>query len=623
MEVKLKTPTCARCRVRKIRCNGLNPCTSCRATSRTCEYEGDTKQNRSGPELRKGAACLACRRKKKKCDGRLPCRTCSFSKKKDNCEYPDGIFEEEVNLPRMAIMPALSDASVASGSSPDIPTSVSAGEPTLRDYALDIPTIHSPSPFTISSSDSANYIGLAEIPHARDIFLEQMEKLVPTVSDAMPTALARDESGNSTEQDFPGISYSTLHSPSPFAHSTDTNPDSADQAGSDELSQARELFSKHRMKLGLSVSEDKLAALSSGDSSGAIVHPALLHACQLTGNLLAHHPQSHAWLFFPEQSQQEIEQTQLVFDSLTQVGDKSPCPVTSLQAFTLVSLYFLNKGDVLRFREMLFKGNHIVIENKIDLSLLEAAATSEPQPLRKSFSINPKTPAAEAQGAFSHLIYLDLVYSIILKVPSILHPRLLANFRRLIDRPVSNTETNFIRAKSAFLLYEAQHLDSRWRQEELGQQLDAAAEWQKTYWELMEEIDEHRSFLTVTLTKIAFCPKLRTMGLALKACTIMLLTGSAQLISLFESDDPELMHRKHDAVVQVVSITSTFTDEDCEYLDPILSTCWEAVVRSLDTCIAAGPLAVGGTLHNLQGMACVIRQVNKTLQRVFPYASEI
>ena len=89
----------------------------------------------------------------------------------------------------------------------------------------------------------------------------------------------------------------------------------------------------------------------------------------------------------------------------------------------------------------------------------------------------------------------------------------------------------------------------------------------------MEALDTHRSFLALTLTKLAFCPTLRTMGLGLKVCSVLVLTGLTTLLSLFSLDQPELGQKKQAAITEIISISSIFSEEDCEHLDPILSVC--------------------------------------------------
>jgi hypothetical protein len=99
----------------------------------------------------------------------------------------------------------------------------------------------------------------------------------------------------------------------------------------------------------------------------------------------------------------------------------------------------------------------------------------------------------------------------------------------------------------------------------------AAVEWHENYWELMEALDAHRSFITLALTRCAFCPNMHTLALTLKVGAVLVLSGLSALLSLFAHDQIELRRKKLDAVNEIVSISTTFTEEDCAYLDPILS----------------------------------------------------
>lgn len=87
----------------------------------------------------------------------------------------------------------------------------------------------------------------------------------------------------------------------------------------------------------------------------------------------------------------------------------------------------------------------------------------------------------------------------------------------------------------------------------------------------MEALDAHRSFITLTLTKMAFCPAVSTTNLSLKVCAVVVLTGLAELLALFANDQLELRRKKHDAILEIISISTTFSEEDCQFLDPILS----------------------------------------------------
>ncbi|KAJ6483662.1 hypothetical protein DFH09DRAFT_1212268 [Mycena vulgaris] len=315
----------------------------------------------------------------------------------------------------------------------------------------------------------------------------------------------------------------------------------ADSNDGDELAQIRTLFLNHRVQMGLSVTDGLLQALANGAAPtgvGDCLHPVLLHACQLMGYMLARHLKRNTWLHLPGQSEREAEQTRLTLAALQDLR-VAACPLAYLQTASLLTLYFFSKDDI-------------------------ATLARDPQKSGASWR------------CLAHLVYLDVAFTIILKLPSIIDPQLLENFKDLISRPNLHAEINFVRAKSAFLLLEAEKLAA-------------------------QALDAHRSFLTLTLTRIAFCPELRTVGLTLKMCTVL----------------AELRRKKLEAVAEIISISETFTEEDCEYLDPILSVhSWSIIIRALNECIALGPEVVARSLINLPAMVNVIRERNKTLQRV-------
>ncbi|KAJ7162674.1 hypothetical protein C8R43DRAFT_991126 [Mycena crocata] len=683
MEAKFKTPTCIRCKIRKIRCDGLSSCSTCVTTKVACEYEGDPT---SGSELRKGAACLACRRKKKKCDGQLPCRTCLSGRKKIPCEYPDGVVtalpqegihrngtksDAQDSSPEIIIptfpYPAADGGSTGSESSPGSSGNfiTPPGPHTPPDYDVDVAQILSPSPFTrmdlptSAESDliisqagnymAGNYMTFTELEQARNLFLEDAEKRGASATDH-PMPVDPDASNTqppSTDDDSPYVT--DLHSPSPFV-----NIDEADhppEEHHDTLSDIQNLFLAHRFQIGFSVSERALAALTSTSPTcgDPFLHPVVRHAAQLVGYMLARHLQGNTWLCLPGQSPSEAEQTKWVLKALqvppspnavfeTPAG---PCtataisatPLARLQTATLLSVYFFNKSDIVRARELLAAADRMIRTHELDVRILQrlraARVNAPPQnemnlnskQSKEGFHLTPPTPEAEALAVISQLVYLDLSFTLIFKIPSVVDQRLHDNFKSIIRLPNPDAELNFVRAKCAFLLVEAETLAEEWYHSK-----PTAAEataWQQRYWEVMEALVAHRAFLAHTLTRIAFCPELRILGLSFKVCTVLVLTALTVLFSLFSRDEPELLHKKHNAIGEIISITSTFTAEDCEYLDPLLSACWTAIIGSLDACIALGPDVIAQSMVDIPAMAEIIRDRNQALQRVVPFAMDV
>ncbi|KAF7349053.1 hypothetical protein MVEN_01427000 [Mycena venus] len=662
IEAKLKTPTCNRCKLRKIRCDGAEPCFSCSTAAASCQYEAKAKESRFGFELRKGQACLACRRKKKRCDGQLPCRTCSSGRKKTACEYPDGAF---VALPPnnhksdsgTAVHTADSDTAMRSSHSPS-PEATSQGSPAhaspnsnssdsdtmvasgsgsstggspaqlLLSVAASTPSsgvdvdmdILDPSPFTLpdlpSDSELQNYTTLAELSQARDSFLDTTGK-----RNLAPPEIPSD---TGEQCNYDGVIVARRHLSLKFAPSIlpsrPPDPDATKRYGGI----SRDLFIAHRIQLGLSVPDATLAAIDSGTHDHDALHPALLHASQLMGYMLARHLLRRACMCRPGHADREAEQMRFTFCALrkAEMGACEPRPVATLQTLALLSLYFFNVGDIARGRELILAGNAIVREHNLD------AFSDDEQRQRPTtggcggFNLRPTNDAGETQAAVAQLVYLDLLYAITLKLPSIIDPVLRENFRNLVSRPNAHAEINYARAKSAFLMYETQRLTVEWARQP-GLTEAQITEWQATYWTVTEALDTHRSLLTLTLTKLAFCPVMRALGLALKVSSVLCLTGSAALLSLFSADHPELRQKKYAAIGEIISISSVFSDEDCEQLDPILSACWTAIIGTLDQCIALGPETIAHSMHDLPSMASMMRQRNKTLQQVTPFPVDI
>ncbi|KAJ7752644.1 hypothetical protein B0H16DRAFT_788756 [Mycena metata] len=629
MEAKLKTATCARCKARKTRCDGKDPCISCSKAAIPCEYEPDARESRFGFELGKGRACLACRRKKKRCDGQLPCRTCVAARKRNACEYADGIAVAVP--PKHAVQ--MQTHVMSENSSPDdfensegTPPTDSSSPDSARPLPAPVhpitvvastnnPETDSPSspnlPDTISSPMS--YTTLAEIFQARDLFLENTEKRglpVPEVpyynkgTSAAPRAPTINDLGDP-------------HSPSPFFEAPLPTQDDAE-----DLTYIRKVFLDHRTQLGLSVQASTLEAIATGVTDDGL-HPSVLHACQLLGYMLVRHLPDDTWVHTPTQCDRERRQLQLTLGVLhNHCPDAAPTPLATLQTLALLSSYFFSKGDIVQAREMILASNTVVREHNLDAPDPEATSA---EPGRHGFNIAPTSTAAEIQAAVSRLVFLDLSYAITLKLPSIVDPALHDNFKALISRPNAYAETNFVRAKSVFLLFEAQRLAERWSDHDQPPLTETEGlEWQSRYWDAMEMLDAHRSYLTLALTKMAFCPTHHTMGLSLKVCQVVLLTGLTTLLSLFSAYNPELAEQKLAAVNEIVRISRIFTEEDCKHLDPILSVCWTSVIGSLDHCIALGKGVCEESMHSIPAaMAGIIRQRNKTLQRVLPFAADV
>ncbi|KAJ7505653.1 hypothetical protein B0H11DRAFT_1975514 [Mycena galericulata] len=632
MDTKFKTPTCSRCKRKKMRCEGQRPCAVCTAANAECVYHEAFKV-----ELRKGAACIPCRRKKKKCNGQRPCDTCIAGRsKKILCEY-SGLDPEKpdshtnraetaisltdvtspnsqgnpLDIPDKSPSNESSETLVASGSSSGSPISLTGPAERLKppQNIDDIDVIQSPSPFTVSElpeSEWSSYVGIARLVRTADPsfdLITERRGLNGADDVAFPEDLRTDPAPVPiTDGSHVNLS---INSPSPFFSS---------HSDKDELSKARQVFLRHRIQVGLSVADAVLAAISSG-SENDLVHPILLHACQLMGFMLTRHLQLNTWLPLPGESEAEAEQRRLCLASI-QLNDLVPCPVAFLQSYNLLAIYFVNKGDITGSRQFFANANKMALDYNLDADVL--GAPLPPEPMDVAFKLAPTTIKAEVQAALSQLVYMDLAYGILWNLPKILDPRLYTCFKTLVTTPNFRAEINFVRAKSVFLLSEARRLAAEWCQSALEK--PAATQWQKEYWEVMELLSAHRSLLTLTLTKLAFCSELHMVILSMKGCAIFTLTAIAELVALFSAEQPELLRKKHDLMVEIISISTAFSEEDCAFLDPLLAACWTATIATLDGCSMRGPREVAESMHDVPAMANLIRERCKTLQRVMPFA---
>ncbi|KAJ7154416.1 hypothetical protein C8R43DRAFT_1186557 [Mycena crocata] len=266
-------------------------------------------------------------------------------------------------------------------------------------------------------------------------------------------------------------------------------------------------------------------------------------------------------------SQGVIEGTDLqpeVLHACQLMGSLLALPLPHLQATILLSLYFSIKGELLRAQEVLATANKVVVEHNLDGALLQRPNATAESLSKRTFT--PTIPAADA-------------------------------------------EINFVRAKSAVTTFEAQKLGEHWYRSDLGD--DGAAVWQGKYWELMEAIETHRCAINLALTRTVLCPEHKSVGLTLKMCSIIVLTGL--------SHHAELRRKQHDVVVEIVSISASYSEEDCEYLDPRVSARWTVIIGMMDE-LALGPDVCPQFTHDLPAMAAIIGARSQTLQRVVPFA---
>ncbi|KAJ7684195.1 hypothetical protein DFH06DRAFT_1154989 [Mycena polygramma] len=614
MTSTLETGTCSRCKTKKIRCDGSNPCNACFILEATCEFDDRAKKIRPRFELRKGQACLACRQKKKRCDGQQPCQTCKYSRANIRCDYPNRTlvtlappkspgkttshraataFSEDSPI-RSEIQFTSSGSSGSSAASDFPPEPSSAGFLTSLDQNLlpDQPLagVHNQSRSTLDSianSLPVDYAILSRTPQTRELLVSSGDQNELNISDIPLSSLVDDPHDR-----IPSLPRQKSHTLFEI-----------ESPNHEELLGIRHLFLQQRFQLGLSVPDTTLAVFAHAIHDGSALHPAVLHACQLLGYTFAHHLDHKSWCC---QTEAATRQVRLALHDLPHPGAGTASrPVACLQAINLLSLYHFYVGDIAQARGLICRGSRYVRDHNLD-----CVAPAETQ--RTTFVIAPTTEAEETNAAVAQLVYLDIAYAVVLKLPSIIDPVLHANFKnRVLSRATCNlnTEMNSVRAKSVFLLFEALQLAVRWYQHPGLLDAEEAAEWQQSYWDLMEALDAERSFLNLTLTRIAFAPALRTLGISLKVCVVLVLTGLDALFALFSCGNEELQQKRHTVLAEFTSMGRLLDQKDCDNLDPLLMSYWTQIVGTLDQYMASRPESV----DDISVMARLLRESNNSL----------
>ncbi|KAJ7272912.1 hypothetical protein C8J57DRAFT_262037 [Mycena rebaudengoi] len=588
-----KALTCARCRAMKIRCDGKDPCGPCsRArTAVTCNYTNAPSRPTTVyvPELRKGAACSACRRKKKKCSGDWPCLACVAARKEDDCKFDDGsqlsstraLIERTRRLEKLLyhakqITPDFLDHQLGPGVLNELDQLGFASDPVRliqREDAegavlneLDQLGLAS-DPVSLTTREDAEAVAsINEAGPSDPTFIN------PVSFDLLPVTLVQDAVGNLD-----------------LGHSLDVVPVRT-ETEEEKLFRLRALFLQAAPQYGFSLSQKKLDAIAKGDMTGLVVHPVLVFEIE-----------------------KELTYMRLIQRSLNGMFGPAPDPVTSLITYTTVSTYFFKKACPDRGEEFLAAASKTALEYDMDLACLGNVISDKIDQV-PGFSVFPSNNADEMRAAFSHLIYVGSVIHLLVKSPLVVDARLVDKFSLLMStRVATHVDMNFMRAKSVRLFAETLQLTSTWNGSALGS--SSPILWFERYWKLIEQIHSHIALLQPASLMVSFIPDYRTIGLSLKLSTILALAALANLHATFAPSHSESSRRYRDAITEIVSISSTFTPGDFQFLTPILSLCWTVATQ--------GILENRIVYENQQSIITTIRQCNQNLKQAWADLDDI
>ncbi|KAF7294570.1 hypothetical protein MIND_00993500 [Mycena indigotica] len=575
MDTKLAKPisTCARCRAKKIKCDGEQPCGPCSRARIEVDCNYTVVPNLShGPELRKGAACTACRRKKKKCSGDWPCRTCVASKKEDECKFNDNsqmsftraLIERTLELEQL-----LAQAKTA----PQPESTYPQGTSVQLDEMF---AAHSPPP-----------------PTSR-MYFDARNISTPSAVGPPPVYMADD---SELDYSYQAISPSTSLPP-------------ASETLEEKMLRLRKKFLAKRLQFGFVLPAHKFQAIVHGDLSGTVVHPVLVHLCHLWGAMLDYCETHQTWTYATDRNGDEVMHMRLVLGGIEGMLGPPPDLSTRVLVHLSLSLYFFHKQDFQRGQEFLSIAGQAALENDMDLAVLNSTPINDGNSGSGMYSLLPITEADELRSVFSKLIWVGLSSKIVIGTPYDIDQRLVSSFERLLPSKLpNNADINFQRAKSNLLLRRTRQLTTSWSNSQA-----TPTAWFDEYWRLIEQLHGYLGFLNPVQIRVSFMPESHTTDIVLKLCLTMALTSLADLYGVFAPNHPESSSRYRDAVLEIVSISSTFTLEDCYHLDPILPVCWAvATKRILDNTVV---------YENQQSLIEAIRSCNQNLVRYVPLVAD-
>ena len=172
-----------------------------------------------------------------------------------------------------------------------------------------------------------------------------------------------------------------------------------------DIPPSRSLFLSHQIQLGFYLRDAKVQAVISGDLSGRIVHPALVHLAQLVGAFLwkLHH-------------KTEVLIVSEDMEMLKVLGalEYPPDPVTLLVIYIVLGEYLYFKRQTEAGRLYLVKASQVMTAQELQLSTPNVHALlsmGEPDEDTKEFIT-----------AICQLTYIDKATMLVLGVPSFLDP---------------------------------------------------------------------------------------------------------------------------------------------------------------------------------------------------------
>ncbi|KAH9946172.1 uncharacterized protein BXZ73DRAFT_86353 [Epithele typhae] len=343
------------------------------------------------------------------------------------------------------------------------------------------------------------------------------------------------------------------------------------------LEEFRTAWSEHSRQYGCILTPDKMQAIILGDISGAVVHPAFTYIAQLLG--------CHMWQLqrrIMVYGSVEHEQEGCLLAALEHID-----PISEIQVRYQYACFLLLKGRMEEGEQQFVRAAHIVRFHNINF------------PIPMDPMIQSITPhQAEVIGALAHFMYLDRCSAFVFHIPMRLDKSFDDAFRTVALYFPTFAKSNLIYLRTASLLYllRVSELTAEWSafpaDSVRGVFHANRPAWFERYWPLLEELGGHVSNLEHEMLKATFYAE-RELSIALKFSIVVALSAKAQMHWLLHRDHEESAQRALDVVMEVITVTRTFKDNEFLLLDPLLGVSAAASSPVVHCARAHPPYTIG------------------------------
>ncbi|ESK90577.1 hypothetical protein Moror_4260 [Moniliophthora roreri MCA 2997] len=543
--------------------------------------------------LQRGKACLRCRKRKMRCDGNKPaCQQCVRAKKPECCEYDDGKGKTRTQILRETITRL--EQRVRELEDPDyVSPAVTLYDPHgLQDTSISSSSSYgSPVSSTISASHS------------------------PYTSDAT----------NSPPEVWTHLP--TVPSPSPSAFVTEMffeEPQSY-QAPFELAPLLLDIFAPHRHQCGLEIHmghlRDSLQLPASEQRHPALMNAIFLWACFMS------RPKplcQHEEIFLA----QALDSHR---DGLRS-GDKV---LDVIQASCLLSMYFLVNGRLLEGSYHASAAASLAVQCGLQAGVAGEASYS-PSSSREKLGFEPPSSGyreGERILAFWQVYNLDRCWSVALRKPSVLldgydpwtsincpWPQDIMEYETgSVTTGTYQTVRNFLqgdmsdgysmlalRSKASALFSRADQLALRW---------NSRIKPTGGYPEDMQALELTITRFLATLVPIhqlnARMPEEKQMLIVVHT---LVQAALMHLYQRFAQDDAVAYEKCSQAAKACVAIIKYISDQDYDFLDPILGSCWttaaEFLIREVVNIENSWPLSSGDVRNDISTIIFAMNALN-------------